>query len=220
MDKTYNKIAYMCPPLTHATIHGWEIRLPQDVKVIWDGRWEGIEGEDSSHVNIIEGATYNGDVLAINDSGVAQITFYLNVFAETDPDHYLVFSGPPNYIFEDAYPLNFIWRSDYYNYQVLTVSWKILTPNKEIIFPKGMPIAFFTIYPKNLLESTDIEIYSLKDNDLLKTDIEDYGNKRSEMLSKDPYDFPQLYKHGIGPRDKKFLDKPWKIVLKDPDIKY
>lgn len=220
MDKTYNKIAYLCPPLTHATIHGWEIRLPQDVKVKWDGKWEGIDGEDNSHVEILEGSRYNEDVLAINDSGVGQITFYLNLFAETDPDHYLIFSGPPNYIFEDAYPLSFVWRSDYYNYQALTMSWKITNPNKEIVFPKGMPIAFFTIYPKNLLESTDIEIYSLEDNNKIKQDMDSYGNKRYEILKEDPYNFPQLYKHGIGPNGEKFLEKPWKIVLKDPEIKY
>ena len=220
MDKTYNKLAYLCPPMTHATLHGWEIRLPQDIKVKWDGVWEGIEGEDSSHVEIIDGDIYQGKIIANVDSGVRQITFLLNILAETDNDHYLLFSGPPNYIFEDAYPLSFVWRSDFYNYQELSMSWKILSSNKEIIFPKGMPIAFFTIYPKNLLESTEIEIYSAKDNLELLDNADKYSQKRSELLKDDPYKFPQLYKHGIGPNDEKFIEKPWKIVLKDPTVKY
>jgi len=218
MDKTYNRLAYLCTPLSNATVHGWEIKLPHDIKVIWDGKWEGIDGEDSSHVTIIEGEKYNGQVIASNQSGVRQLSFLLNVYVETDPDHYLLFSGPPNYIFEDAYPLSFLWRSDFYNYQELSFSWKILTPNKEIIFPKGMPIAFFTIYPKHLLESTDIEVDLSSNNLDIQNNALKYSEKRSELLNDDPYKFPQLYKHGIGPNDEKFLDKPWKIVLKDPKI--
>lgn len=218
MDKTYNKLAYLCTPLSNATVHGWEVRLPHDVKVIWDGKWEGIDGEDSSHVKILAGEEYKNKIIATNHAGVAQISFFLNVYVETDPDHYLLFSGPPNYIFEDAYPLNFLWRSDFYNYQEVSFSWKILTPNKEIIFPKDMPIAFFTIYPKNLLESTEIEIDMLSNNLNIQENVTRYSEKRSELSKDDPYKFPQLYKHGIGPNDEKFLDKPWKIVLKDPKI--
>lgn len=220
MDKTYNKLAYLCTPLSNATVHGWEIRLPHDVRVIWDGKWEGIDGEDPSHVKILEGEKYKDTIIVTNESGVRQIAFLLNIYVETDPDHYLVFSGPPNYIFEDAFPLNFVWRSDFYNYQQLSFAWKILVPNKEIVFPKGMPIAFFTIYPKNLLESTDIEIDLLSNNIDLKKNIKTYSQKRQDLLKDDPYKFPQLYKHGVGPNDEKFIDKPWKIVLKDPTIKH
>lgn len=220
MDKTYNKLAYLCTPLSTAIQHGWEIKLPQDIKVTWDGIWEGQEGENSSHVKIVEGDSYNGKIIANSDSGVGQITFLLDMLVETDQDHYLVFSGPPNYIFEDAYPLSFIWRSDFYHYQDLSISWKITTPNKEIIFPKGMPIAFFTIYPKGLLESTEIEIHSTKDNPKIENDANIYSDKRAKILKDDPYAFPMFYKHGIGPNNEKYLDKPWKIVLKDPVIKY
>lgn len=220
MDKTYNKLAYLCTPLSNATVHGWEIKLPHDVKVIWDGKWEGVDGEDSNHVKILEGERYKDNLIATNQSGVRQISFLLNTLVETDEDHYLLISGPPNFIFEDAYPLSVVWRSDFYNYQEVSLSWKILTPNKEIIFPKGMPIAFITVYPKNLLESTEVEIDLLDNNKDLSENLKKYADKRAEILKNDPYKFPQLYKHGIGPNKEKFLEKPWKIVLKDPKKLY
>lgn len=220
MDETYKNVAYKCPPMNNATVHGWEVRLPHDVKIIWNGKWKGIDGEQRTQVQILEGEYYQGNLIVSTDPGVGTITFLLNILAETDKNHYLVMSGPPNYIFPDAEPLSVVWRSDYYNYNNLSSTWKINTANKEVVFPKNMPICFFTIYEKNLLESTTIEIHSLKNNPDLLDYRSKYAQKRSDLLQKDPENFPQLYKHGIGVGNDKFIDSPWKIVLKDPVIKY
>ena len=37
MDNTYKKHAYQCLPVTTANVHGWDLILPQDVVVQWDG---------------------------------------------------------------------------------------------------------------------------------------------------------------------------------------
>ena len=37
MDDTYNKHAYRCLPVTMANVNGWEVLLPCDVVVKWDG---------------------------------------------------------------------------------------------------------------------------------------------------------------------------------------
>jgi hypothetical protein len=219
MDKTYKRLAYFCPPITQANVHGWEFLLPHDVVVRWDGISEGFEGEDSSHVSIVSGG-YLGDLkIATVEPAVGQITFLFNLTVQTDPNHYLIISGPPNYIFPDAEPLNAIWRSDFFKHHDLSFAWKMTTKDKDIVFPKGMPIAFMINYPKELLESTEISIHDLTQNKELEEDIDKYIKKRTKLSRKlGQYNWAQLYRNGIGPNDEKFLDKPFKPKLQNPKI--
>jgi len=213
MDSTYNKIAYICTPISSANVHGWEIRLPHDVIVKWDGISEGIDGEDSSHVEVLSGGTYNGIKLASNEAGVGQVSFMLNTIVETDPDHYIILSGSPNFLFPDATPLTSLWRTDYYTYQTLMISWKITSANKEIIFPKDMPIAFITIYPKNLLESTEVTVKPITEK--MSNDSARYhSNRYKHFEDNGPYSFPQFYKKGIGPDNEKIFEGQKTIKLK------
>jgi hypothetical protein len=217
MDKTFNKLAYYCSPMTTSNLHGWEFRLPQDIVVKWDGVWEGQDGEDPSHIQLISGSEYQGLKIATNESGVAQVSFQFNCWVETDPDHYIKLHGPPNYMFPDAEPLSVLWRSDFFNYEGLSLAWKVLTPNKEVVFPKDMPVAFMTIHSKDLHEETSISFKNIQDNPTLFNNFKKYINKRAEFFQEGgPYACPQLYKHGIGPNDEKFLDKPFRPSLKEP----
>jgi len=213
MDKTYNKLAYKCTPLIDAMSNGWEIKLPQDVVISWDGVSEGIEGENASHVSVLSGEFYNGIKIASTDTGVGAITFVFGLVAETDDEHFLTISGPPNYIFKDAQPLTGLLRSNRFIDHPLQVTWKINSPNKEITFPKGMPICFISIHKKNTTEITDVEIkYANKEKserfrkytEMRSQHFEDYG----------PYNWPQFYKKGIDENGNKVYESIKKIVLK------
>ena len=52
MDNTYKKHAYQCLPMTAANVHGWELILPQDVVVQWEG--------GNNNVKILSGEEYMG----------------------------------------------------------------------------------------------------------------------------------------------------------------
>ena len=158
MDKSYNKLAYICTPLVAANSNGWEIKLPQDVVVKWNGISEGIEGEMQNNVQILSGEFYNNVKIATTETGVGSITFTFHLVPQTDPDHYLIISGPPNYIFKWAEPLTGLLRTDQFMDHPLQITWKINTSDEEIIFPKGMPICFITIHKKNIVEQTEVEI--------------------------------------------------------------
>jgi hypothetical protein len=217
MNKTYNKLAYMCTPLLDAMSDGWEIKLPQDVVVKWNGLSEGLDGERQDNVSIISGEFYKDIKIVSTDTGVGALTFVLGLIAETDEDHYLKISGPPNYMFKDAEPLTGLLRSSRFMDHPLQVTWKITNPDKEILFPKGMPICFISIHKKNTTESTDVEIRQIdenKGNKFLK-----YTKMRSNHFKKNgPYNFPQFYKNGIDENGKKVLNSIKKIILKP--IKY
>jgi hypothetical protein len=217
MDKTYKKLAYLCTPLVGAISNGWEIKLPQDVVVRWNGISEGIEGENSNNVEIISGDFYNNIKIATAETGVGAVTFIFNLVAETDPDHYLIVSGPPNYMFKDAQPLTGLLRTDQFMEHPLQASWKINTENKDIVFPKGMPVCFITIHKKNIAEQTDVEIRQVteeKNNRLNK-----YAKFRSNhFLKNGPYAYPNFYKKGIDESGEKTQESIKRIILKK--VKY
>jgi glutaredoxin len=217
MDKTYNKLAYKCTPLLDAMSNGWEIRLPQDVIVTWDGLSEGIEGEDSSHISILSGEFYNGVKIASTDTGVGAVTFVFGLIAETDDEHYLTVSGPPNYMFKDAQPLTGLLRSNRFMDHPLQLTWKINTANKEILFPKGMPVCFISIHKKNTAEITDVEIRHI--NKEKKEEFKKYTVARSQHFADHgQYQWPQFYKNGINHDGEKKAETIKKNKLKT--IKY
>lgn len=217
LDKTYNKIGYSCTPVTLANQHGWWFLLPQDVVVQWNGLRDGIDGENADNVKILEGEYYQGVRIATTESGVGQISFLLNCSIETDPDHYTIISGPPNYFHEDAKPLEVVWRSDFFNYSDASFNWIITSKDKTVTFPKGMPIAFLKNYPKSLLNETDFFIMDLDDNSELKQDTREYALQRVDWFKdKDPYKFRYWYRRAIGPGYKKMLQESILLNLKEP----
>lgn len=214
MDKTYNKLAYLCSPLVAANSNGWEIKLPQDVVVKWNGISEGVEGERQENVEIVSGQFYNNIKIATPETGAGSITFVFNLIAETDQDHYLIVSGPPNYMFKDAQPLTGLLRSDLFMEHHLQITWKMNTPNKEIIFPKGMPICFITIHKKNIVEQTEVEIRKV--SKALSDRVERYGKMRSDHFEKNgSYDYPNFYKKGIDEFGEKTQESIKRIILKE-----
>lgn len=217
MDKTYKKLAYLCTPLVAAMSNGWEIKLPQDVVVRWNGISEGIEGENPDNITILSGQFYNDIKIATAETGVGSVTFVFNLVAETDLDHYLIVSGPPNYMFKDAEPLTGLLRTDQFMEHSLQASWKLNTPNKDIIFPKGMPICFITIHKKNITEQTEVEIRQIDEE--RKNRFKKYAKLRSDHFIKNgPYSYPRFYKKGIDESGEKKQESLKKIILKK--IKY
>jgi hypothetical protein len=217
LDKTYNKVGYSCTPVTVANQHGWWFLLPQDVVVEWNGLREGIEGERSDNIKILEGEYFQGLRIATTESGVGQLSFFLNCSIETDEDHYIIISGPPNYFHEDAKPLEVVWRSDFFNYHEVTFNWIITSKNKKVTFAKGTPIAFIKNYPKALLNQTDFFIADLDDNKQLKEDTKAYTQQRVDWpKNNDPNKFRYWYRRAIGPGYKKMTEDQIMLNLKEP----
>ena len=199
--------------MTMANMHGWEFSLPQDVVVVWDG----ISDSDPSHVKIVSGDTFGPLTIASASTANATVTFTFNVSIETDSEHYCLLSGPPNYPFEGAQPLDAVWRSDFYRYTELNFCWRLTKANTEIVFPKGMPVLFLMNYPIGLLQSTEISFKSAEDNVSLSEDKAAYSRQRQEFYQKSPdWAWGNFYKKGVGPDNKKLVDSPFKLTLMEP----
>lgn len=199
--------------MTVANTHGWEFVLPHDVTVLWDG----VNSSDSKHVQILSGANYNNVNIASTVTANGTITFHFNIAIETDKNHYCLLSGPPNYPFTGAQPLNAVWRSDYYNYNEVNFCWKITVADRPITFPKGMPVMFLQNYPIGLLESTEIAFGDYENNPELKSNTEKYATKKQEFYKEaEPWTWSNFYKKGIGPNDERFLDSIFRVKLMEP----
>lgn len=214
-DQSESGTAYHCPPMSVVNNHGWEFLLPQDVRVIWDG----VIDDNLGHTQILEGESYNGEKIVSTDSGMGTVTFFFNSFVETDKEHYLMLQPSPNTEYTDVYPLSAVWRSDYFKYHPIFFCWKITEPNKEILFKKGTPIMFMMNYPIGLLENTDIT-FEKADEGFIET-FKKYVKKRAAFFVENPQtEYPRkntnFYRDGIGPNNEKFLDKPWRLKLKEP----
>lgn len=203
--------------MTTVNMHGWEILLPNDVEVVWDG----IKDTTPDHVKVLSGK-FSEAGYPVVETGTANgtINFNLHAVFETDPDHYLLMSGPPNYFIDGAKPMSGLFRTDFYHYNPLQFSWMMTTPNKPVVFPKGMPFAFFFNYPKNLLEETDISIRNMTDEEHDR--VNHYNMERQKFYQENEgLSWSHFYRDGVDGRHEghnKYLDKTFKPNPKEPRI--
>lgn len=191
LDGTWERHGYHCQPLTTSNLHGWDFYLAQDLEVVWDG----VSNTEGHHVQILSGNILpNGVSVAETSTANATIAFNLVCYLETDPDHYLLFSGPPNVFVDGAKPMSALIRSDWYNFSSLQFCWQLTTPNKTITFKKDQPFLRIMNYPKNLLESTTVEINRATDEQ--KARAGKYGAERQEFYAANPGKWPFFYKKG------------------------
>ena len=211
MTDTYVSHAYRCFPLLTANSHGWTVNLSEECVVDWDG------GDRPENLKVISGC---------GESNVAggYVTFRFPYIFITDTDHYLWCSGQPNYIREDMSPLNAIIRSDWYP-TTFHFTWKLHKTGRTV-FPKDMPIMFFMPYPKELIDSTDIEIYNGeydKDFQKEKDSYEAYilKSEKENRLSENQWkERIGLYKQGKISENSspKVNDSSWTPKPKNPKI--
>jgi len=130
MDNTYKKHAYQCLPVTTANVHGWELILPQDVVVQWDG--------GNSVPTIISGGEYQGRQLAYGGI-VGMVSFSVGWAFGTEDGYETWISGSPNYFIEGASPLSAVIPSSWWPDE-FQMNWIIQKIGEPITFPAGMPL--------------------------------------------------------------------------------
>jgi hypothetical protein len=187
MDATYNKHAYQCLPLTVANVTGWELILQQDVVVQWDG--------GNTVPKVLEGEKFDDRPIAI-PSIIGMMSFTTGWAFNTEDGYSTWISGSPNYFVDGAVPLTAsipsYWWPDEFN-----MNWQITKVGEPILFPKGMPIMHFIIYPNTLLESTEIVVENLWDKPELMNARQSYGNAKSEKMRDEPWTWMKGIKTGL-----------------------
>jgi len=149
MDKTFDRHAYHCFPISLSNRLGWGISFPEDIVFIWNG----INDSTPGNVKIISGEKY-----AHPNRGNATISFHtdLTFVGENLKNISLLTMPVPNQFIRGAQCMTTVTSTS-----VLVgdfpIAWMITEPNIEITIPANTPVA--AIVPISL---TDIQSYELE----------------------------------------------------------
>ena len=147
MDKTVDRHAYKCFPVSFANTIGWSISFLDDIEFIWDG----ISDSNPDHVKIIK----SGANICDADRGNATISFNTGLIFKTDSDMSILSIVPPNYFIDGAIPFTSIISTSFYQ-KPYPVAWKITKPNTKILISAGTPVA--TLIPLSIKKLSKIEL--------------------------------------------------------------
>jgi hypothetical protein len=135
MDRTPNKFAYRCLPLTMANQTGMWVFQPVGFTAVWNGHWQ------PGNVQFIYDSDPGLWSQWINDQfGEGIITWNVPFLFRTQPaGTRLLVTGPTNYFKHGIQPLTAIVESDWI-YMSFTMNWKITSSKLPIRFDVGEPL--------------------------------------------------------------------------------
>ena len=146
MEKTDNKHAYNCFPVSLTNRLGWGLSFPEDISFIWDG----ISDTSPEHVKIFKGEKY-----AAPQRANATVSFNTGLRFLTDQNITLLTMPVPNQFIDGVVPFSTLISTSFFSGD-LPVAWRITRPNVEITIPANTPIA--SVIPINLEELNNSEI--------------------------------------------------------------
>jgi hypothetical protein len=190
MDKTSEKHAYRCFPVTQANVIGWSLSCVKDIIFFWDG----INDETGGHIKIISPHdSYSG-------RGQSSISFNTGLFFKTDKEVSLWTINPVNYFNDDFETMSNLISTSFYD-NPLPLAIKAKKSNVETIIKAGTPIA--TIIPISLtnLNHTSINIIEYSDPQSLRQQANnEYGNSAQKINSSGK--FTDWYKDAVNEKNE------------------
>jgi hypothetical protein len=131
MDRTYDKHAYNCFPITLTNGLGWGISFPEDISFIWDGVFDSTP----DHIKILSGEKY-----VSTNRGQATVSFDTGLLFRTDENVSLLTMPVPNQFIPGATAFTTLMSTSFYR-GGLPIAWMVTSPNIEITIPAGTPVA-------------------------------------------------------------------------------
>lgn len=131
MNRTYDRHAYNCFPITLTNGLGWGISFPEDISFIWDGVFDST----SDHIKILSGEKY-----VSTNRGQATVSFDTGLLFRTDENVSLLTMPVPNQFIPGATAFTTLMSTSFYR-GGLPIAWMVTSPNVEITIPAGTPVA-------------------------------------------------------------------------------
>jgi hypothetical protein len=183
MDRTDQRSAYRCIPLSIANASGWEILSPVAFQATWTGSTltSGVSistREDRARV----------DRLASSHFGHGVLTFHTGYLFRTSPGWALWVRGSPNTAKRNLVPLDGLVETDWLDFP-FTMNWRFTRPG-TVQFERGEPFCFITPVPHAVLDLVQPEIRPLEEEPALKAAYEarssDRGEFNAKLAARDP----------------------------------
>jgi len=150
MDKSLDRFAYRCLPLSIANTHGWELLCPYAVRAVWDG------GSSPGAVQVV---CLDGDARAaaepmiVSHFGEGLLTFRPGYLFTTPDTHATYVSGPINRPKDGISALTGIVETAWLEF-TFTMNWKFTRPHYPVWFDKDEP--FCIVFPIRLAEIEEV----------------------------------------------------------------
>ena len=189
MDASSTKHPYTCIPIVRANSHGWEMRLPHDITVEWDG------SESPDCIKILQGHYDPVTMLPLVDSlvGHGVLTFYTWYLVKTPEPYNLYVTGAPNHFVKGAAPLTGVVETHWSPY-TFTMNWKIRYKNRPVTFKAGTPFVYF--FPVNSVVLEEFQpVYKSMDEHPHAAEYQEWSDGRMAH----PEQIDGYYKKGIAP---------------------
>lgn len=180
MDDFTDRHAYRCLPLSIANTFGWEVLCPIPVEIRWNG---GMAVEDIEIIGLKElpdGAPIDHFCRSNFSRGI--ITFHLDYVIETEPDWWLLATGPFNDPKPGATPLAGVMESDWLPYP-FTMNWQLTRPGITR-FEEGEPFCFFLPVFKHALQDTELQIHRMADEPELAARHNQFREARNSFMQR------------------------------------
>jgi hypothetical protein len=146
MEKTAEKHAYKCFPVSLANTIGYELSLPVDVTFVWDG----INDSSADHVKVL-----SGEEFISNSRANATVSFKTGIVIKSDINISFLHMPVPN-MFNDLYQTFTSIISTSFFDQEFPSAIRILKADKAITIKANEPFA--TLLPISLTSMSNIEL--------------------------------------------------------------
>lgn len=175
MDATSSRVAYRCLPLSMANSSGWEMRLPADVTVSWNGK------PDRKAITV-KGYDPHWPVRAYVQShfGEGVLTFITGYLFRTSPGIAVWTSGPPNEPKDGIAPLTGLVETDWLPFP-FTMNWRFTRPG-EVTFKKGEVFCFVTWIDHARLGTVNPRIGDITLNPGLQAEYNAWTQSRADFI--------------------------------------
>ena len=169
MDRTPDRYAYRCVPLSAANTMGWEILSPVTCEFLWNG----LTPPDQLFIYQLKKERFGPR----SHFGSGVVTWELPFLFQTPPNFGMVVCGPANHDHAHITPMDGFVRTDWLPFP-FTVNWRITAKGESIRFERGEPIARVFPFPLTVLEQTPLELRDLADNPTLQRQFNEWSTQR------------------------------------------
>jgi len=172
MDKTNERYAYRCIPLSIANASGWEIALPFGFEAAW---YAGDE------LNAIQFRSRDQRVqhYVTSHFGHGVITFHTGWLFKTSPGWAVWARGAPNTVKDGIVALDGLVETDWLPFP-FTMNWRF-TRTGVVRFEADEPFCFITLAPHGLLDAVQPRLSALEDDPPLKAAYEAWAASRADF---------------------------------------
>jgi hypothetical protein len=190
MDRTDQRYAYRCLPLSIANASGWEILCP----IAFEARWDGSDGRTGITIRSAEDPARAGR-LATSHFGHGILTLHTGYLFRTSPGWALWVRGAPNTAKRNLVPLDGVVETDWLDFP-FTMNWRF-TRSGSVGFEKGEPFCFITPMPHAVIDRVQPELRQLDADPELKVAYEARSRGRAEFNA------------GLDARDPEAVARGW-----------